>query len=42
MKKYTGNELGVLYYFDLKADSFQYNDKRNYIVNNIGKQPFYA
>ena len=39
-EKYTGNELGVLYYFDLKADSFQYNDKRNYIVNNIGKQPF--
>ena len=39
-EKYTGNELGVLYYFDLKADSFQYNDRRNYIVNNIGKQPF--
>lgn len=39
-EKYTGKELGVLYYFDLKADSFQYNDKRKYIVNNIGKQPF--
>ena len=39
-EKYTGNELGVLYYFDLKADSFQNNDKRNYFVNNIGKQPF--
>ena len=39
-EKYTGNELGVLYYFDLKADSFQHSDKRNYIVDNIGKQPF--
>lgn len=39
-EKYTGDELGVLYYFDLKADSFQYSDKRNYIVDNIGKQPF--
>ena len=39
-EKYSGTGLGVLYYFDLKADSFQYSNKRNYIVDNIGKQPF--
>lgn len=39
-EKYSGNELGVLYYFDLKADSFQKNDQRSYIIDNIGKQPF--
>lgn len=39
-EKYSGNELGVLYYFDLKSDSFRDSDKRNYIVDNIGKQPF--
>lgn len=39
-EKYTGDELGVLYYYDLKADSFQQNYKRDYIVDNIGKQPF--
>lgn len=39
-EKYTGNELGVLYYFDLKADSFQFSTKRGYLVDNIGKQPF--
>lgn len=39
-EKYTGEELGVLYYFDLKADSFQDSDNRTYIVDNIGKQPF--
>lgn len=39
-EKYTGNELGVLYYFDLKSDSFLPNDKRNHIIDNIGKQPF--
>lgn len=39
-EKYAGNELGVLYYFDLKADSFRYSPQRSYIVDNIGKQPF--
>lgn len=39
-ERYQGHELGVLYYFDLKADSFQYSKNRNYIVDNIGKQPF--
>ena len=39
-EKYTGDKLGVLYYFDLKADSFQYSSRRKYIIDNIGKQPF--
>lgn len=39
-EKYTGDKLGVLYYFDLKADSFQYSKHRSYIIDNIGKQPF--
>lgn len=39
-EKYKGDKLGVLYYFDLKSDSFRYSDKRNYVVDNIGKQPF--
>lgn len=33
-EKYEGDGLGVLYYYDLKADSFQGK------VDNIGKQPF--
>lgn len=36
-EKYSGNKLGVLYYIDLKADSFNNN---HYKVDNIGKQPF--
>lgn len=36
-EKYSGNKLGVLYYFDLKANSFRNN---NHKVDNIGKQPF--
>lgn len=39
-EKYTGDKLGVLYFFDLKADSFQYSKHRNYFIDNIGKQPF--
>ena len=39
-EKYSGDQLGVLYYFDLKADTFQQSKNRNYIVDNIGKQPF--
>lgn len=38
--KYTGNQLGVLYYYDLKADSFQPNPSRTYLIDTIGKQPF--
>ncbi|MDO4955807.1 MAG: FRG domain-containing protein [Bacteroidales bacterium] len=38
--KYTGNQLGVLYYFDLKADSFQPSCSRTYVIDTIGKQPF--
>ena len=36
-EKYTGNNLGVLYYFDLKADSFRRNKN---LIESIGKQPF--
>lgn len=36
-EKYSGNKLGVLYYIDLKADSFNNN---HHIIDNIGKQPF--
>lgn len=39
-KKYDKEGLGVLYYFDLKPDSFQKNEQRSYIIDNIGKQPF--
>lgn len=39
-KKYTGDELGVLYYYDLSADAFTYREGRNYLVETIGKQPF--
>lgn len=38
--KYTGNQLGVLYYFDLKADSFRPSPTRSYNIDTIGKQPF--
>ena len=39
-EKYTGDELGVLYYYDLEADAFTYRNGRDYIVETIGKQPF--
>lgn len=39
-QKYTGNELGVLYYYDLAADAFTYRPGRDYLVETIGKQPF--
>lgn len=39
-KKYQKEGLGVLYYFDLKADSFRENKQRSHIIENIGKQPF--
>lgn len=39
-EKYTGNKLGVLYYYDLAADAFSYRKGRDYMVETIGKQPF--
>jgi len=39
-EKYTGNNLGVLYYYDLAADAFTYHKGRDYMVETIGKQPF--
>lgn len=39
-EKYTGNELGVLYYYDLEPDAFRARKDRNYIIDAIGKQPF--
>lgn len=39
-EKYDGDELGVLYYYDLGADAFTYSRRRNYFVETIGKQPF--
>lgn len=38
--KYTGSELGILYYYDLKADSFRPKPTRSYYIDTIGKQPF--
>lgn len=39
-EKYTGDELGVLYYYDLAPDSFSKREGRDYFVETIGKQPF--
>lgn len=39
-ERYTGNELGVLYYYDLAPDAFTYRKGRDYFVETIGKQPF--
>jgi len=39
-EKYTGKELGVLYYYDLAPDAFTERPDRNYLVETIGKQPF--
>ena len=39
-EKYTGDELGVLYYYDLAPDAFTRRVGRNYLVETIGKQPF--
>lgn len=39
-EKYTGNELGVLYYYDLEPDAFKFRKGRKYLVETIGKQPF--
>lgn len=39
-EKYTGDNLGVLYYYDLAADAFSFRKGRDYLVETIGKQPF--
>ena len=39
-EKYTGDELGVLYYYDLAPDAFTKRIGRDYMVETIGKQPF--
>jgi len=39
-EKYTGNKLGVLYYYDLAADALSVRPGRDYMVETIGKQPF--
>lgn len=39
-EKYTGNELGVLYYYDLASDAFTGRPGRDYMIETIGKQPF--
>ena len=39
-EKYTGNELGMLYYYDLAPDAFVKREGRDYFVETIGKQPF--
>lgn len=39
-KKYDGDDLGVLYYYDLAPDAFTPRVGRDYFVETIGKQPF--
>lgn len=39
-EKYNGDELGVLYVYDLAPDAFIPREGRNYYVETIGKQPF--
>ena len=39
-EKYAGDELGVLYYYDLAPDAFTIREGRDYFVETIGKQPF--
>ena len=38
--EYAGDKLGVLYYFDIQADTFNERKGRRYHVDTIGKQPF--
>lgn len=38
--EYDGDKLGVLYYFDIQADTFNERKGRRYHVDTIGKQPF--
>lgn len=37
---YDGDKLGVLYYYDIKPDTFNYSKGRRYHIDAIGKQPF--
>ncbi len=37
---YTGNGLGVLYYYDLEPDAFMLNNNKGYQLSTIGKQLF--
>ena len=37
---YEDDELGVLYYYDIKPDAFNYDNGRRYHIDTIGKQPF--
>ena len=39
-EKYSGDQLGVLYYYDLAPDAFTVRQGRDYMVETIGKQPF--
>lgn len=39
-EKYNGDELGVLYFYDLAPDAFIPRAGRDYFVETIGKQPF--
>jgi len=39
-EKYDGDELGVLYYYDLAPGAFAHCEGRDYFVETIGKQPF--
>ena len=38
--EYDGDKLGVLYYFDIQADTFSKREGRKYNIDTIGKQPF--
>ena len=38
--EYNGDQLGVLYYFDIQADTFTERIGRKYKIDTIGKQPF--
>ena len=38
--EYKGDELGVLYYYDIKADTFTTQEGHGQQVEAIGKQPF--
>lgn len=38
--KYEGEKLGVLYYFDIKPNSFSGSKEKKYFIDAIGKQPF--
>ena len=38
--EYDGDKLGVLYYFDIQADTFNERKGRRYRIDTIGKQPF--